>query len=77
MPLLAPVTSASLAGRALDGGEFAEAGQSHLVAAGDLLRDLLQRRLDGLLRLAVVQAAALRDSAYELILVDDSHVASV
>src|SRR3954449_11321275 len=70
---LAGLRVAALARRALGDGELAEARQADLVAVRQLIRDLLERRLDRFLGLAVAQPGLVGDRACELGLVDGAH----
>src|ERR1700733_613 len=74
---LAVARVAPLACGAMDGGEFAEAGQPDLVAGGHLLGDLLESGVDRALGLTDLETAPGGHSSCQLILVDDSHVASL
>jgi protein-L-isoaspartate O-methyltransferase len=73
LDLLAGLRVAPCPGRALGHGELAEPREGDLVAETELALDLTQRRLDGLLGLAVGQARLAGYRLRELVLVDRRH----
>src|SRR4051794_32493093 len=73
---LAGLRVAALARGALRHAELAEAGQADLVAAGQLVGDLVQRGLDGLFGLTIAQTGLLCDGLRQRVLVDGAHVCS-